>query len=697
MGCKVEGPAAAGPFAVSCDAHPVECAAMQPIQSGSRQLDPRIRLASAGAAGALILMRIVWSPRNLADIGPIAIRDTTLTLALWMLILALSLVLGLRLMRGLSPPQTMGMESHVFGFALGIGSLGYIALALGLAGLLSRGAIIVVLIGLSWWLAPELHDLGRGIRKIPRRVKAWWKTSPTSEHAIALLAGSIALVGLINALSPPWDYDGLMYHLVGPKMALEAGRLLPDTDNWYINGPFTMEMVFALGMAFGDDIFPKLIHFSMGILLVAATFVVGRRWLSLKEAWIATAVLLSVPILPVLASFAYIDLGWSAFEFLAMGAVWIWWRGRSRRWLALGGLLMGFALGSKYLALPGLALLALFVVLATRKKGWRAIILSGFSFVGPAALVGIPWYLKNWMWLGNPIYPFFFGGGGWSAERLDLYTSFLDSFGTGRDARDYMLLPVNIFMHHERFGAVLNRINIPSVLFPLALLVPFRRDHPVMLAMIALAVGRFGLWSLGSQQIRFLLPVYPAYALAVAFVIFRILGDSESRPRVLSSLQALAVGLMIVPLFYALSIGWSTRALHVLLGFETKQAFLERNVTAFVALSDVSERQATAAVLLLGDGRGYYCAPNCLPDPDHFRWAAALGPLRTCQDLSGWMLRNRVSHILMNWQDLDFLLQHDPSGSLRQATEVVTRAVHEGCLQVASEGADSTLYELVRR
>jgi hypothetical protein len=626
----------------------------------------------------------------------VAIKDVILTLAFWLLVLGISLGLGQRLLKALALPLITPFEQRLFGFGLGAGALAYVVLALGLSALLNRIILVFLIIGLSWWLAPEFRELVRALLGMPRGMSRWWSGAPNLERSVAVLTGLIALVAVANALAPPWDYDGLMYHLVGPRRFLDAGRLFPDPDNWYINGPFAVEMLFTLGMAFGDDVYPKLLHVSMGGLLVASTFVAGRRWLGSKEAWLAVAVLLSVPLLPILASFAYIDLGWSAYEFLAIIGVIVAWQTGSRRWLVVAGTMMGLALASKYLALMGLALLALLVLILQRRDGWRAMMVSGMHFIAPAILIGAPWYVKNWLWLRNPVFPFFIGGLGWNRARLELYTSFLSSFGTGRGLWDYLLLPLNIYLHHDRFGAVLNRINIPSVLFPLALLYPLRRGHPVVTTLLWLAAFRFAVWAVGSQQIRFLFPVYPALALAVAFAISRLQGDFR-RPWLARSLfPPLAVGLMVVPLAYGISLAWSMQVPATLLGLESRGDFLRRNVTAFEVLSTVSERPSGERVLLLGDGRSYYCAQDCLPDPEHFRWAAALGTMATCEDLSLWMSANRVSYVLLNLQDLDFLLQHDPSSKLRLATDLVANAVTAGCLRRAAGDDSAVIYELAQ-
>ena len=451
----------------------------------------------------------------------VAVRDLAFTLALWVLFLAISTGIGLRIIRYLALPGISSLESLLYGFALGVGALAYILLGLGLIGYLNTGVIAVLIIGLSWLLAPELSKLVKDLLELGLRAYRVWQAAGTTGKVAALVAVAIGVLTFVNALSPPWDYDGLMYHLVGPKLFLDAQRVFPHPDNWYVNGPFTVEMLFTVGMSFGDDVFPKLVHYSMGLLFLGATYSIASRWLSQKTALLSVAILLTVPILPVLASIAYIDLGWSPFEILGLGALLIWWRERSQRWLLLGGTMIGLAAGSKYLGLMGMAVLGGFVLFSTLKLGWRKSLRAGLSFGLTAAIVAAPWYVKNVIWFDNPIFPLVFGGPGWDALRLELYSAYLYSFGAGRGLIDYLLLPWNVYTRCEEFGTVMNRIDIPSMLFLILVLV-WKWPNQIARALLLLAGARFVLWSLGSQQIRFLLPIYSALAIGAAYVIERL-------------------------------------------------------------------------------------------------------------------------------------------------------------------------------
>ena len=91
--------------------------------------------------------------------------------------------------------------------------------------------------------------------------------------------------------------------------------------------------------------------------------------------------------------------------------------GGSRTWLALSGLMAGFACGTKYYAAICPFLLALFIL----NKSWRERVWAPLAlFAGATALPVLPWLAKNWAYAGNPVFPFlhklFPGSGGeWSA------------------------------------------------------------------------------------------------------------------------------------------------------------------------------------------------------------------------------------------------------------------------------------------
>ncbi|MEQ1933690.1 MAG: hypothetical protein ABL962_07415 [Fimbriimonadaceae bacterium] len=100
--------------------------------------------------------------------------------------------------------------------------------------------------------------------------------------------------------------------------------------------------------------------------------------------------------------------------------------------LLIGAILMGFALGSKYTGLQsalavGVVCLLILAISKTR---------THVKHLGLAALVtlaiGMPWYIKNAIVVGNPVYPFFYeklGGKNWTPHQAKIYTEEQKTFG----------------------------------------------------------------------------------------------------------------------------------------------------------------------------------------------------------------------------------------------------------------------------
>jgi hypothetical protein len=499
----------------------------------------------------------------------------------------------------------------------------------------------------------------------------------------------------LQALTPPWDTDGLMYHLQGPKLFLQAGRILLLPDNWQANGPFTIEMLFTLGLAFGSDTLAKLIHLACAVLLVLGAFALGQRTLGTAGGWGTAAILIGVPIFPFWAGLAYVDAAWTLYECMALYALILWVESTQRRWLVLSGVMMGLALGSKYLALGGAAVLGLWVLWHSRAKGWRAVMSHGILFGGAALLVGSPWYVKNLLWAGNPVYPVFFGGPNWTMDRVYFHTVYHRSFGTGHGVWDYMLLPCNLYARYERFGTFGGSIEVPSLLFPLALLYPLARRSRTMDSVVWVTLLRFVMWSLGSQQTRHLLPVFPALSLLTSSGLIGFMNRPALRKWSRVIVIGLVGGMVAATLFYSIVLFADTRPVAVISGIESKDAFLRRTVGDYAVLRFVQDNLSPEArVLMMWDARGYYCDDRCLPDAEHSRWTRLVSSTTGTLSVAAGLRAMEVTHLLTSIQDMDFILQHDPTGHHRRAVEFFLKEFRQSCAEEIYRDENTVLFEL---
>ncbi|NLF00994.1 MAG: hypothetical protein GX601_08450, partial [Anaerolineales bacterium] len=404
-------------------------------------------------------------------------------------------------------------------------------------------------------------------------------------------------------------------------------------------------------------------HLTYALLLCLATYALGKRTLGATAGWIAAAVLVGIPLFPLWASFAYADMAWTAYELLALMALLRWRESQQSRWIVAAGLGTGLALGSKYLALGGAAVFGLWLLWHSRARGPRAVLVNAALFGGIALAIASPWYLKNWALGGNPVYPAYFGGLGWTEERLTYYTQYHDSFGVGHRLIDYLLLPWNLYAHHERFGTFQGSAEIPSLLFPIALFWPFIRRPAAIKGLGFIALGRFVFWALGSQQTRFLLPLFPILGLMVAAVLL----DVGRRPwgrllgRVLPA--GLAGGMLFATLLYSIIFCTQMWPIPVIVGAESADAYLRRIASDYPGIRFVmTELPEDARVLMMWDGQGYYCDSRCWPDPENSRWTRYVQAAESTGALADRLRGEGVTHLFFSRGDIGFMALHDPSG-----------------------------------
>lgn len=628
-------------------------------------------------AGVIVLAGVRWAfperPMNVAGLR--AWLDNGFALGLWGGLVLLGGALGRQVLARFTLPELTALERWLLALPLGWGILAYGVLALGLVGWLQPASLLLWLALAAVW---TWREWSTGLGLIPTRMTAAvsaFRRWGLDGKALAVMGGVMLALALFQALAPPWDYDGLMYHLAAPQRFVAAGRIYFLPDLWQANGPFLLEMLFTLGLTLGCDTLAGLLHLTYALILVLAAYSLGRRFWGVTHGAVAAALLLGVPMLPLWAIWAYTDLAWAVYEFLAVYLLCLWLAVPRREWLVLVGVLAGLALGNKLLALGGTAWLGLWIVWQSWRNDRPALLRNVWWFALPALLVGAPWYLKSWLWSGNPIYPFVFATSGWDAARRELLLAYLHSFGAGRSAVDYLLLPLNLYLCRQQFGTF--SIEVPNPLFLVSLGLLFKRNRNRLSTGLALYAGLwFLIWTQGSQQTRFLLPLFPVVALLAADVIVPHSG------RVPLLWRGLLAGMIVATLSYRLVMFGQNQSWRVVIGQETKSEFLTRNNLIFSAQQFVRETLSPEArVLMLWNGQSYYCGPQCLPDADQTQWTRLFLAYQAAPaDIAAELHRQGVTHLFFSVGDLAWLLlYHDPTGQQRAAYQFLEETFLPQC------------------
>ncbi len=597
-----------------------------------------------------------------------AMGDASLNVLISLLIVLLGAALGLRLTRLLGVSFASPGEGLVLSTGVGLGALSFLVLALGLVGLLHRWVFYALSAVLIFVLLPDGITVGR-----------WAFACRRAERPPFLLALYLTItlgLAFLVALTPPIDWDGLFYHLTGPKLYIEQQRIVAGIDIPHLSFPSLMEMLYLYGMLLKGDVAAKLVHFWYALLLTALMYLLVRRHLSPSVAWPAVAIFASMPMIPVLASWAYNDIALAFYQLAALYALCNWFADRRRPWLPLSAVMCGLAMGLKYTSFVCPLTLVVLIVwrLGVRERARVGVVFRALlSFSGVALLVAAPWYVRNWFFTGNPFYPFayrVFGGRFWDEFRAAWYAR--AGTGIGLNLLELLALPWTLTLGIRDMNYYDGRMGPLFVgLLPLLLVyfllrprgkVPARPKavgYLLFFALIQYLAWTYGVmvsWSL--FQSRLLLPCFVALspALAVALEALRVL----DRPRF--SLRRFIW--MTVALVLALNLVYQGRdtlrinPLPYLTGLETRQAFLERTLGEhYVAMQIIGARTpAEAKVLFLWEPRSYYCPRAAQPDPVLETWKHLLALRPTLPAIAESLRADGFTHVLLSRRGLNFML-----------------------------------------
>ncbi len=349
-----------------------------------------------------------------------------------------------------------------------------------------------------------------------------------------VLIGLLALLIVPYTLSPAVESDELRYHLAAPATWLRDGRIHTIPHQAFSNFPFLAEMLFMAAMAVGGGEAAKLVHLGVAPVCVGLVALLTRRWIGERRrdsTALATGLVFAlIPSVPIIAAWGFIAMFVAAY-FLAF----VYVTGRSlaqpsRGSAGLVGVIAAGALGTKYSLVPLVGVLGIvWLIMRWRQGGPGKALRALATVVIVDLLLAGPWYVKNLVWTGNPVYPgahSVFGGGEWSAENTALFLRKAGDKGMHlnidsplRGPLEFLISPFTTLFHPDKFGF---HFTGPLPLMGAVLVVCWiiawamggggrairtsgRAAIPPWWIVLAL-IGSWGLWFVTYQSIRFLLP-----------------------------------------------------------------------------------------------------------------------------------------------------------------------------------------------
>lgn len=612
-----------------------------------------------------------------------------LTLAIWNLLVGDAILRRIR-MRGLDP-----LGVYLFAAAIGLGVSASVVALLGVSGVfLPMVVLLVPGVAFALTFRSKEHPLRDATAAVFDASKPHRLDYATTALGAAILC--LAFLTLTGSLAPPTsnEWDSLAYHLAVPKVWLRDGRMhMLPYDN-HAGFPMLTEMLYGFGLSSGKVVAAKLIHWLYGMLCALTCYWAGRHWVSRKAGLLAAALFLACPVVGWEATTAYIDLAAALYVALSVFtfARFVESRGGGERgsgrgetevapsphlpltpsssWLVLSGICGGLACGVKMTMIATSGMLVLWAVgLALRRMAsWKDVgLLTALIFV-----IGAPWYIKTWIWTGNPFYPFaysLFGGHWWGAAQAAQYAAEQGRFGIGKTLYGLWVAPWSTTYYAQyyanppaayhgalemagrpnAFPALFGTLGIGVIGFlPLWLLRPGNGGRTASRAPAWFAVygGVFLLiWFALTHQTRYMIPVLPI-VLIPAVAGARAFWHEGRWWRVgIGTFSALAIVWGILPLY-----AYVQPSFAVAWGGESQDAYLSNTEPIYnVSKAINAGLPADAKVLMLNEVRGFYIDRR-------YQWGDAsqntLIPwdnLKSPDQIDAALRAQGITHVLVNW------------------------------------------------
>ena len=608
--------------------------------------DPPLWLANLNRAGALL--------QYLPQLGLLAVFT----------LFALSAgALLLNAAAGRDNKDIGALDWLLFSLGLGFGALSLLTLGLGAAGQLNSSALIALLVcGLAAGAARFRADLAPRLAALRSEVRAIKFSGP--DLVLLFVLFLLTAATLVLTLAPEIFFDSLVYHLGTPAFYINEGRLLAAPDNLHSASPLLMQMLYAAALLVSDDTLAKLLHFTAGAALCGTLFAMGRRYAGVTAGLAACVIFLGMPMTGLNLGTTGVEVGAAWFSLLAAYALFLFTAREPAasapfdRTLLLAGILAGLAGGTKYTSL--FAVVAGLAVLLLRRpaEGGRGLpaVKQALVFGAAAGLVFSPWMVKNLVFHGNPLYPYFsglFGGQAVDPFKWGIFNS--DCFARDLRAAFGSLAGFWQFLSHP-WRLTMSGAGNADFIGPLVLLcapLPFalRLEKPALRHLALFSAVMWALWALSTTMPRYLLP-----GLAVMSVLFAAL-FTGARQR---ALRWLFLGLLVfsglygarwLSMFAESQEGWQ-----VVFGLQKRADYLRVQHSSYpapyyAAMEYINaELPPDSRVLFVGESRGYYCgrkfSASSVYDGNLLVRAAA--EAATPEELQARLKAAGITHIFLN-------------------------------------------------
>jgi len=531
-------------------------------------------------------------------------------------------------------------DARLLAVALGAGMTALFVFLPGVAGHVSPTAYAVwVLLGL---VLAMVEILRRPPRPEPTALQV---VEVTAVVLIVLFVA--AMVPMLTA--PPTTTDALEFHLLVPKTYLADGAIHVLPGFVESNYPSLGEYLFMVALPLAGPVACKGLHFWFGLLLLVAISRLSARIAPKGGRLLAPAIYQTMPVAALILAWAWNDAIFAFFLILGLTALVDYHlEPESARRLPdplRAGLMLGLAGWTKYtVVLIGLSLLP--VVIAGLWR-WRWRLAHVLAATASAAGISLTWIVKNWVFTGNPVFPFLngiFGSPLWSASCHRYFVGTLTRYEIPHWTwTTYLIFPFRMSLAPRVMDTHIGVL--PLILAPLLFLKSRSRAETPLKVFAAASVIA---WLAIQTETRSLLTLLAVVACLGAAVLDR---TTRERPGLRTPLAVLLGLVGAANLAVASVIALGTFApVPRFLGLESSADYLRREARSQKTYDWLNASPHVESVLLVGlHGPFYLDRPaffsSCCDTPIAQTLCAGA---RTPEEVWRRLLDLRISHVAFN-------------------------------------------------
>jgi len=358
----------------------------------------------ANPEGLVIDTMVKWYLAIFEIFADLAIGNYILTIAFFLL----AGVFGRAVIKKIWPTLDFAsrLQEFLFSTATGFGLIALGLFCIGLVNLLYPWIVLVfflVVFATGYVFAPKyIPDMLQALSEIHFRDVAL---------ALFIILLLFIISGLHTPLFPPYSHDVMNSHLEAPKVFIRDHAIDFHAYINFNNFPMGVEMLYIPALMLNRDVMTRITTFFFFLMCIGVVYEFGRAYLGSPILGFLSAIILcltpkfvqqsATPSTDMALAFYIAVSGLALAGFLYAGR---------DKYPALAGILLGFALGIKYTALLFVLFYAVWIIIQRffiDRTTVKRTVIPICIFVLLAALVACPWYIRNVVLFGNPVFPFY--------------------------------------------------------------------------------------------------------------------------------------------------------------------------------------------------------------------------------------------------------------------------------------------------